>query len=59
MTPKDWVDIVKTVAEILGILVATSLAVLRWGRPSWPGILIRNILFIRKRLVPTVFTECE
>jgi hypothetical protein len=46
MTPKDWVDIVKTVAEILGILVATSLAVLRWGRPSWPGILIRNILFI-------------
>jgi hypothetical protein len=25
MTPKDWVDTVKTVVEILGILVATRL----------------------------------
>jgi hypothetical protein len=44
MTPKDWVDTVKTVVEILGILVATSLAVLRWV--DLRGREIRNILFI-------------
>ena len=46
MTAKEWIETTKDVAETLGILLAATLALLRWGRPSWPGILIRNIVMI-------------